>query len=714
MENNCKPKAPRERLLSEFVAPSYDEWRAEAERSLKGKTIDKLVQKTYENIDIKPIYTKDDAAAAPQVENQIPGLYPFARGTKADGYRAKSWEIVREYKYPAPERVNAAILTDEKHSRGAIRIHPDKTSILGLDPETAETQDFGMFGVSISSVEDLQKIFAGVNLSETYFALYPGRRAMTFTAMLTAYLKKNGIDASEARGAIEFDPFATFEKCGHIPSNPDLALDELKALVEFGGKTLPGYTLIDINAASYRNAGSSAVEELGFALSRAVFYLRELINKGVAIDEIASKIRFTFGVGGNFFPEIAKFRAARILWAKIIKEFGGSESSQKMKINAVTEASNLTILDAEANFLRITSEALSAVLGGIESLTTSCYTDSFGLPTDFARRISTNTQIILRDECNLTDVIDPAGGSYFVEALTAALAEKAWNLFVEIENCGGYLEALKSGIIQDKVKAVASAKIKALASRKDILVGSNKYSNLTEKQPEHIKVDHAETAGLRKAVVKEYAKNRDEAKVKSALENLKTAATKSEAFHKAEAAYLEGAMIHEVEAAAVYVTEKIEIKPVEPISKSLVFEEIRAKADVYKAKNGAFPKVFLANMGTVAQFKARADFSIDFLKVGGFESIENYGYKTVEDAAKAFSASEANAAVICSTDDNYAETVPALAPALKAAKPGARIILAGYPTDKIEEYKQAGVDDFLHVKANVIEVCSKLQTALNM
>ncbi len=716
MENNCKPKEQMEKLLSEFSAPSYDQWREEAEKSLKGKPLDKLVTKTYENIDVKPLYRKEDLVGLPHLENQIPGEFPFVRSAKPQGYRGGAWQIVSEYKYPTPEENNEAIKLDLKHCPSAIRIHPDKASILGENPQTADVDLFGTYGTNIASVADFDTMLAGVDITKTPIHIYTGRRAMTFAAMFRAYLEKNGIAADQVSGAIEFDPFGVFEKCGHLPSDEKVALDEMFHLLKWGEKNLKNFTTIEILASNYRDAGSSAVEELGFAFARAVFYIKEMIARGAEIDEVAQKIRFSLGIGQTFFMEIAKFRAARMVWAKIIKEFGGNADSQKLKINAVTEMSNITRLDAQVNFLRTSSESISAIIGGTDSLRVAHYTDGFGLPDDFARRIAKNTQIVLRDECNLTDVIDPAAGSYFVEALTAEIAQKVWTLFTDVEARGGYLSAIKEGFIQSTVKATAAAKVKALASRKDVLVGSNKYSNLTEKAPNFVAFCTKDVAAKRRQAIKDFVGKRDEAKAQAALGELAKSAKADtrDVFERATVAYLAGATIAEVEASAVYITEKTPIAPVEPVAKALAFEQLRAKADEYRNKNGELPKVFLSNMGTVAQFKGRQDFSMDFMKVAGFECIENLGFPTPAEAAKAFAESGAKATVICSTDDNYELVVPELAGLIKKASPSAKIILAGYPTEKIDEYKAAGVDEFIHVKANVVEVLSRLQSDMKI
>lgn len=415
-------------------------------------------------------------------------------------------------------------------------------------------------------------------------------------------------------------------------------------------KEIATWNSVAVNAMIYHNSGGNAVQELAFALATGVEYLRQGESLGVDVETMAGKIKFSFAAGADFFMAIAKLRALRLLWAKVVAACGGSAEAQKARLFVSTSRWNRSKLDPYVNMLRDTTEALSAALAGADIINVNPFDSVVREPDEFSERIARNTQLILKEECHFDHVADPAGGSYYVEVLTAKLAEAAWTLFQEVEKAGGMIEALKAGIPQQQVKAAAKKKAGLVAQRRLSLIGVNVYANPTEK-PLEGKAPAPCRAGT--------------GKVPSGIETL------------------------------------ARVRGAEP------FENLRAAV-------GASPKnqVFLVNMGPLRQFKARADFSTGFFQAGGFKVLENRGFKTPGEALEAAKASGAPVAIICSTDDTYPELVPALAPALKAA--GLTVILAGYPAEQIEAFRQAGVDEFIHIRANCYEVLSGIATQLGI
>ncbi|MDD5349427.1 MAG: methylmalonyl-CoA mutase family protein [Chthoniobacteraceae bacterium] len=361
-------------------------------------------------------------------------------------------------------------------------------------------------------------------------------------------------------------------------------------------------------------------------------------------------MKFSFAMGADFFMAVAKLRAARLLWTKIVAACGGNAESQKMHIYAATSRWNQSKLDPYVNLLRDTTEALSAAVGGADIIDVRPFDAVVREPDEFSERIARNTQLVLKEECHFDHVVDPAGGSYYVETLTAKVAETAWALFQQIEKAGGMIEALKAGIPQKQIKAVAAKKADLVAQRRLSIIGVNVYANPTEK-PLEGKAPKCCCAGKG-----------------SVPSNIETLAS---------------------------------VRGAEP------FESLRAAVSASAKKS-----IFLANMGPLRQHKARADFSTGFFQAGGFAPLENRGFKTVEEAAEAAKASGASIAIICSTDDTYPEIVPALAPKLKEL--GLTVVLAGYPADFIEAFKQAGVDEFIHIRANCFQVLSGIANKLGI
>ncbi|MEI8234389.1 MAG: methylmalonyl-CoA mutase family protein [Verrucomicrobiota bacterium] len=434
------------------------------------------------------------------------------------------------------------------------------------------------------------------------------------------------------------DPIFRFVR-GVLEKPLDASLDEIATAESVG-----------VNTLIYHNAGGNAVQELAFGLATGVEYLRQGEKRGVSIDAMAQKLTFSFAMGADFFMAIAKLRAARLLWSKIVAACGGNADSQKMRIYATTSRWNQSKLDPYVNMLRDTTEALSAVAGGADIINVNPFDAVVREPDEFSKRIARNTQLILAEECHFDHVVDPGGGSYYIETLTAQLAEAAWTLFQQVEQAGGMIKALEAGIPQKQVKAVAAKKAEQVAQRRLSLIGVNVYANATEKP-------------------------------------------------------LEGKAPKCCCAGEVHVPSNIET--LAPVRGAEPFENLRAAVNASAKK-----KIFLANMGPLRQHKARADFSTGFFQAGGYEVLENRGFQTADEAAAAAIASGASVAVICSTDDTYPEIVPALAPKLKAA--GLHVVLAGYPTEHIEAFQQAGVGEFIHIRANCFQVLSGIATKLGI
>ena len=361
--------------------------------------------------------------------------------------------------------------------------------------------------------------------------------------------------------------------------------------------------------------------------------------------------------------------------------------------------------------LRSTTEAFSAIVGGADSIHTNPFDESFNPSDNFSRRIARNTQIVLKEESHLDQVIDPAGGAYFVEKLTDDIANAAWKLFQSIEGKGGMINAIQSGFVQEEISKVAEAKKKDFAKRKSVLVGTNMYANPKEEMMSIKKQDLDAVYNKRVEYIQKYRISGEDKKHKNILEKLqKIADTKSfDLIDDAVEAFLEGASLGEVSksirSSADY---GITAQPIKQFRLAEMFEELRIASENFKLKTGSKPKVFLATMGPLKQFKARADFSRAFFEVGGFEIVYPNGFNSTEEAIKSALDSKAQAVVICSTDDTYPELVPPIVKGIKEKSKDVAVILAGYPKDQIEEHKKSGVDDFIYLGADAHSIISNL------
>jgi methylmalonyl-CoA mutase len=695
-------------LLSEFKANSYDEWVEAAEKSLKGKPLSKLFSTRYDGIEIKPIYNQSDVE---QFQSSMPGFFPFDRGYLPEGYKGGIWETAQEFPYPNPIDFNSALKNDLEKGLNVIHLNLDYASSHGIDPDSSDENEIGFGGTSIYSVDCLKKAFDGIDI--TCYPVYIHSRSglREIYSIFVAYLESEKIKKENISGGIFCDSFAALEQEGYLSYSADKYFDQLAEVISNAYSQMPNFKVIAFDSSTYLESGASSVQEMSFLLSKAVLVINELVQRDVDIDVIAKNIMLNFSISPDFFGEIAKFKAVRMLFAKILKEFGAEDENQKVKIFTRTCAWNKSGLDPHVNMLRSTSEAFSAILSSVDSICVVPFDNFRGLPTDFSRRVARNTQLVLAEECNLREVADPAGGSYYIETLKNELIEKTWSLFQEIETKGGYLASLLDNSLFNLVQEVKSRRLQDFQTRKNVLLGTNMYPNLTEKELATFVFDFEKFAADQIASAESRKSSQDFEQIHELIRNIKD----ENKIEKAILAAKLGATIGELRTAIIAETKEIEIEHAfDEFEVCQLFEDLRTAALNFKSKNGNFSKLFLANIGKVRDFKARADFAQDFFSVGGFESIYSEGLGTLEDAAATILESNCSGVVLCSTDAKYEEFVPKLASLIKRAKPLSKIILAGYPKDKIEEYKSAGVDEFIHVRANVYDINKNLQSDLGL
>jgi methylmalonyl-CoA mutase len=695
-------------LQNDFPETPYEEWKQTAEKDLKGVPFEKkLITKTYEGIDLQPIYTKKDLKNIEFLENK-PGFDNFVRGSKLSGSTNNCWEIKQVINYPLAEDFNEALRHDLDRGQNSIYISLDFAAKNGLDPDNAKPGEVGKDGVSLNNLNDFCNALLGVDLEKYSVYINAGFGGYHSMLLLSSFLKKNKIDFNKIKGGFEIDPLGYAVTYGVLPVPEDKVFNCVADVTKWTGKNLPGFKTLNVNTLPYHNAGANAVQELAFAIATGVEYINQMLDRGLKIDEIANKIIFTFGLGSFYFMEVAKLRAARLLWAKIIKEFGGSDESKKMTIHTQTSYHNQTVYDPYVNMLRTTTETFSAIVGGADSITSNPFDEPFGMPDEFSRRIARNTQIVLKEESHLDSIIDPAGGSYYIEKLTEEIAKKTWDLFVEIQNKGGMLKSLKEGFPQSEIEKTDSERKKDYAKRKSVLVGTNMYANLKEEKPEFKNPDYEKIYKLRSEQSKKFKSNNDSKELLSKIRKVQKEKPE-ELINTCIDALLQGATVGDISKTLKSGDEKpVAYKSVKIHRASEMFEELRNKALEFKEKYGFAPKIFLATMGPVKQHKARADFSRGFFEVGGFDVIYKKGYNTTEEAVSEAVNSEAKIVTICSTDETYPELVPVLAKELKEKIKDVKLILAGYPKELVEQLKKDGVDEFIFMGADVYKILKSL------
>ena len=616
----------KEKLFSDFPGVSTEAWMEKITADLKGADFEKkLVWKTNEGFKVKPFYRQEDLEGLKTTEG-LPGQFPFLRGTKKDD---NTWYVRQDIKVECAKEANAKALDLLNKGVDSLGFNINKKD---LCPEYIETL---LEGICAECVE--------LNFSTCQGA------TVTLAGLLVEYFTKKGYDLAALKGSINYDPMGKMLAKGKDMSN---YIATAKVLVEIMA-ALPKYRCITVNALELNNAGSYIAQELGYALAWGNEYLNALIEAGVSADDAAKKIKFNFGISSNYFLEIAKFRAARMLWANIVKEYNPAcDCACKMLAHAETSTFNLTLFDAHVNMLRTQTEAMSAALAGVNSITVSPFDKAYQTPDDFSERIARNQQLLLKEECHFDKVVDPAAGSYFIENLTVSIAQQAWNLFLQVEE-GGMMEAVKAGKVQEAVNASNKARHEAVSKRREILLGTNQYPNFTEMANGKAPMGCQCCCG--------------------------------------------GEHKHECE------------KPIATLNKNRAADEFEALR-LQTENSGRRPKAFMLTIGNLAMRQARAQFSCNFLACAGYEVIDNLGFATVEEGVEAAMKANADIVVLCSSDDEYAELA---VPAFQALNGRAMFIVAGAPAC-MEDLKAAGIENFIHVRCNVLETLKEYNAKLGI
>ncbi len=712
-----KSDTENKRLLDEFVTPTPEQWREAAEKLLKGAPFEKIMTRmTPEGIQLEPIFWKEVLDQLP-ASDTLPGFDGFLRGTKASGYASEPWEIAQELPYGLPYEFNQAAQADLMRGQNALNVILDIATLKGLDPDAAEVGEVGACGLSLACLRDMKTAFDGILPEAISFHIRSGCAGLTVGALFFAWLDAVGADRKRVKGSLGMDPMAVKAASGILPESLAGLLDEMSVLASYCAAEVPGIRTVTVSTLPYHQAGASSVEEIAIALATGTLYLNALLERGIEIESAARQIRFSIAIGANFFMEIAKIRALRTLWAQVVKAYGGSPAAQKIQLHARTGLYNKTVNDPYVNMLRTTTEALSAVIAGVDSLCVGNFDEVVRLPDTFSRRISRNTHIILQEECELLAVADPAGGSWAVEWLTDQVARKSWSFFQEIESAGGVDSALAKGMLHERIAKTAVGNESLLNQRRASLVGTNVYPNTSEKPLTPHLPDYRELHDIRAKEIAQARLEADEssdARIMAALGEVLDSTSNNLMQHLIEAIEA-GATLGEISKTLRAQAEPdAASNPLRARRLASKYEALRSAAASFAVRTGSAPTIFLCNLGALRRHKARADFTRGFFATGGFEIISTKGFENPEQAVAALSESDSGIAVICGHDDDYAASFCEYAQAIKAALPEVQIILAGNPGEREEAFRKAGMDDYIFVKSDNYAVNRRYLTGLGV
>ena len=612
-----------EKLFQEFVAPTKQEWLDKIEVDLKGADFQKrLVWRTNEGFNVQPFYRREDVEKL-QTPLSLPGEYPFVRGNKKHD---NEWYV----------RQNIVAASAKEAKQKALDVLNKGVTSLGFRiPGNEVSKDYVatlLDGIFCDCVE--------LNFSTCK------RHSVELAGILVDYFQEKGYDKEKIVASIDWDPI---EKIVVKGKDTEALLQYAKTLVETV-KDYPHFRVISVNTVALNNAGAYIVQELGYALAWGAEYLQQLVEAGVEPTLAARKIKFNMGISENYFMEIAKFRAARLLWADIVKQFEPvCDCACKMIVNAETSRYNMTLFDAYVNMLRSQTETMSAALAGVHSIVVTPFDAAYETPNEFSERIARNQQLLLKEECHFATVVDPSAGSYYIEELTTSLANEAWKIFLAVEEQGGFLAAVKAGTVQDDINATNDKRHLHAAQRREFILGTNQFPNFIEKSD-----------GKEPLVKQCCCKSQEE---------------------------------------TVY-------KTINQARLSADFEALRLRTE--KAEKQ--PVAFMLTIGNLVWRQARAQFSTNFLACAGYKVIDNLGFKTVEEGVDEALKAGADIVVICSSDDEYAEYA---VPAYKYLDNRALFVVAGAPACA-DELKAAGIENFIHVKVNQLETLKMFNEKLGI
>ena len=616
----------KEKLFTEFTPVTASQWKEKIIQDLKGADYDrKLVSHLDEGFDVQPFYQQEHIASLKYLQ-PLPGKFPFVRGKNAGGNK---WRVNQIFEIKDPSEAN-------KKARTALENGADSL-----------TFDFGeQITPDDKALEKLLQHIDGEKVMLHFNVASP----VGLLRSLQKLVRKSGWNPEKVTGSVHNDPLAYFSLHGRFQDEKPFASlsQSLKA-----ASGLPAFHVITVDGTIFHNAGSTAVSEMAFTLTAGSFYMQLLTDKGFPADEVAGRMQFSLAVGSNYFMEIAKFRAFRYLWAQILKACGVKEENAAASVQAVSAFRNKTVYDPYVNMLRTTTETMSAILGGADMITVLPFDLAYETPTEMAKRIARNQQLILKEESYFDKVTDPAAGSYYIENLTAGLIEKSWERFLKIDDLGGYPEAFKKGFVQDIIEKEAQKKDAGIARRKVSVLGVNQFPNITEHldkelNPHVFKPEEASQPGS--------------------------------------------------------------VRPLRIYRAAAAFEKLRYHTDRFAQKHRR-PKVWLLTLGDMAMRRARAQFAENFFGCAGYEILDNPGFTSVEDGIAAAKKEKPEIVVLCSDDKTYEEVALTI---FEKLKDETIVVLAGYPEPLVEKLKAEGMKHFIHVRSNVLKELEKFNEVLQV
>ncbi|HAS11737.1 MAG TPA: methylmalonyl-CoA mutase, partial [Acidimicrobiaceae bacterium] len=589
-----------------FDAPDLDRWKADAEKELRGKPLDELTWTTPEGIEVKPLYTEADLEGLSHLGG-LPGQAPYVRGPYASMYTNRAWTLRQYAGFSTAEESNAFYRRNLAAGQRGLSVAFDLATHRGYDSDHPRVVgDVGKAGVAIDSVEDAKILFDGIPLDQMSVSMTMNGAVLPTMANYIVAAEEQGVSQDQLAGTIQNDILKEFMVRNTYIYPPAPSMRIVADIIGYTATHMPKFNSISISGYHMQEAGATLEQELAFTIADGMEYVRAAQEAGLDIDAFAPRLSFFFCIGQNFFGEIAKLRAARLLWAKVMKQLGAkADKSLMLRTHCQTSGVSLTEQDPYNNVIRTAYEAMSAVLGGTQSLHTNAFDEALGLPTEFSARIARNTQLILGDETDVTKVVDPLAGSYYVESLTAGLADAAWELIEEVEGMGGMTKAIEAGMPKLRIEESAAKRQARVDRGEDVIVGVNKYVPENVEMVDVLDIDNAEVRESQIRRLEQIRASRDQAACDAALLALKEGAAGDAnllelCVNAARARATVGEMSDAME--AVFGRHKAEVRSIHGVYGAAYADDedyaaLLARVDGFAEANGRRPRMLVAKMG---------------------------------------------------------------------------------------------------------------------
>ncbi|NBD30376.1 MAG: methylmalonyl-CoA mutase [Alphaproteobacteria bacterium] len=697
---------------------SKKEWAERAEKDLRGRPLDDLTWKTLEGIDVQPLYTEEDTRDLPHM-GTLPGEEPFTRGVRSTMYAGRPWTIRQYAGFSTAEESNAFYRKNLASGQQGVSVAFDLATHRGYDSDHPRVEgDVGKAGVAIDSVEDMKVLFDGIPLDKVSVSMTMNGAVIPVLASFIVAGEEQGHDKAALAGTIQNDILKEFMVRNTYIYPPEPSMRIVSDIIEYTSTQMPRFNSISISGYHMQEAGANLVQELAFTLADGREYVRAAIDAGMDVDKFAPRLSFFFAIGMNFFMEAAKLRAARTLWHRIMTELGAeAEKSKMLRTHCQTSGVSLQEQDPYNNVVRTAYEAMSAVLGGTQSLHTNALDEAIALPTEFSARIARNTQLILQEETGVTNVVDPLAGSYYVEKLTHDLAEQAWALMEEVEEMGGMTKAVASGMPKLRIEETAATRQAMIDRGDEVIVGVNKYRKDHEDPIDILDVDNVKVRDSQIAALKRIRDSRDQAACDTALAELTRRAK--------EGGNLLGAAVEAARARATvgeismamekeFGRHRAEVKTLAGVYGAAYegdaeFAAIQEAVNAFAADEGRRPRMLVVKMGQDGHDRGAKVIATAFADIG-FDVDVGPLFQTPEEAAQDAVDNDVHVIGISSQAAGHKTLAPKLIEALKAADAEDIIVICGgvIPQQDYEFLTKAGVKAIFGPGTNIPEAAKDI------